>query len=422
MRALNTWILVVALGAMVQPALAQEGAFEGDVYAGSEEPPVEGEVDISYFFDRLAPYGEWIWTPEYGWVWQPREVWEDWRPYSYGRWVYTNHGWTWSSHFGWGWAPFHYGSWAHMDYLGWIWVPGTVWAPAWVMWRHSDVHIGWAPILAGYGYRYGWAYYPVYYHHWSFIHWDHFCDPHPHHHYIPRGRVYDAFRHTYFPRRCRSRSGEGCVRGPKRDFVAERIRSPVKKRKIQNVEIKARPRTARKTLGVDGDVVKVHKPAFRKGPQRMELSSKPRGKTKSRDLGIIPNSAKPGVARPDRRERLPDSPQVRTQPPGLDRRPNPGKSIYPRQPKVKAPGFSRPKINHSGPRIKTGKGVPIRTPGYKSVSPSKSKPSSSGKVKVDNSRSKMKHTPKMRSRPSRSTPRRSSSGSSSRSSRRSRRK
>jgi len=59
-----------------------------------------------------------------------------------------------------GWAPFHYGRWRRHSMYGWIWMPGTVWGPAWVSWRHCDAAIGWAPLPpealyeAGIGFRF----------------------------------------------------------------------------------------------------------------------------------------------------------------------------------------------------------------------------------------------------------------------------
>ncbi len=83
----------------------------------------------------------------HGWVWYPNDVSPGWRPYSYGRWVYTeDYGWTWISDWEWGWGPFHYGRWYLDDIYGWVWMPGTEWAPAWVMWRSGGGYIGWAPM------------------------------------------------------------------------------------------------------------------------------------------------------------------------------------------------------------------------------------------------------------------------------------
>jgi hypothetical protein len=70
----------------------------------------------------------------------------DWRPYWYGHWVYTDVGWTWASDEPWGWAVYHYGRWFYDPIYGWVWVPGTVWGPAWVDWRWSDDCVGWAPL------------------------------------------------------------------------------------------------------------------------------------------------------------------------------------------------------------------------------------------------------------------------------------
>ena len=107
------------------------------------------EADISYFYESLSPYGSWVSVGDYGWVWQPTVVLVDsgWRPYlNRGYWVWTDCGWYWHSDYTWGWAPFHYGRWVHHDRHRWVWVPDHVWGPAWVHWRHSDNHYGWAPL------------------------------------------------------------------------------------------------------------------------------------------------------------------------------------------------------------------------------------------------------------------------------------
>src|SRR5438132_1412444 len=43
-------------------------------------------------------------------------------------------------------ATYHYGRWTRLRGTGWCWVPGRQWAPAWVSWRESDEHVGWAPL------------------------------------------------------------------------------------------------------------------------------------------------------------------------------------------------------------------------------------------------------------------------------------
>ncbi|MDQ3019079.1 MAG: hypothetical protein M3R36_00685 [Bacteroidota bacterium] len=71
------------------------------------------------------------------------------KPYFNGQWINTDKGWYFL-------APtpeeeivHHYGRWVYNPELEWLWVPGRVWAPAWVEWRESPSLIGWAPIPAG---------------------------------------------------------------------------------------------------------------------------------------------------------------------------------------------------------------------------------------------------------------------------------
>jgi len=107
------------------------------------------EFGISYFYDYLSSYGIWIYNSRYGYVWIPRQTGYRWRPYTHGRWIWTDYGWTWDSFYEWGWIPFHYGRWGFDGDFGWFWVPDTVWGPAWVTWRWSNLYIGWAPLPPG---------------------------------------------------------------------------------------------------------------------------------------------------------------------------------------------------------------------------------------------------------------------------------
>ncbi|MGN6462520.1 MAG: DUF6600 domain-containing protein [Pseudolabrys sp.] len=97
----------------------------------------------------LESYGFWQEHPRWGEVWVPFGKPRGWRPYTVGRWVYTDEwGWYWVSgqdEEAWGWITFHYGRWIFDRRLGWAWVPGDEWAPAWVNWRRSDSIVGWAP-------------------------------------------------------------------------------------------------------------------------------------------------------------------------------------------------------------------------------------------------------------------------------------
>ncbi len=104
------------------------------------------EVSVDFFHEHLEEHGDWREVGDYGYCWQPRGVDEDWQPYSEGRWLYTDAGWTWDSDEPYSWAVYHYGRWARVDRVGWVWVPGTEWGPAWVSWRRSERHVGWAPL------------------------------------------------------------------------------------------------------------------------------------------------------------------------------------------------------------------------------------------------------------------------------------
>ena len=67
-------------------------------------------------------------------------------PYSNGQWVNSDAGWYFK-------APTpeeeivsHYGRWVNSPSAGWLWVPGRVWAPAWVDWKQNDKFVSWAPL------------------------------------------------------------------------------------------------------------------------------------------------------------------------------------------------------------------------------------------------------------------------------------
>ena len=105
---------------------------------------VQVSISIGGFYDELEPYGRWV-DCSYGDCWVPR-VSRGWQPYYNGEWVYTEYGWTWVSYDEWGDDPYHYGTWVYTARWGWAWIPGTVWAPAWVTWTYSDSYVGWAPL------------------------------------------------------------------------------------------------------------------------------------------------------------------------------------------------------------------------------------------------------------------------------------
>jgi hypothetical protein len=158
-------------------------------------------VDYKVFYDELAPHGEWIEVTgkelgldlkkgsgsganqnsnhrrislsqlfgindayaadfEFGsfFVWKPSSdlaigvtagdaaVAPVYTPYTNGQWVYSSYGWYFKAPTAHEEIVHHYGRWVHSPAIGWTWVPGRVWAPAWVEWREDDVNIAWSPI------------------------------------------------------------------------------------------------------------------------------------------------------------------------------------------------------------------------------------------------------------------------------------
>jgi hypothetical protein len=113
---------------------------------GARTARAQDEVSPEFFYDALAPYGEWVDVGDYGSCWHPTGVDDNWAPYTDGYWAYTDAGWTWVSYEDFGGVVYHYGRWMKVEGEGWCWAPDYEWAPAWVSWRRNDDYIGWAPL------------------------------------------------------------------------------------------------------------------------------------------------------------------------------------------------------------------------------------------------------------------------------------
>jgi len=169
------WLRLILAGFLwaaflAAPGLPLPGA---DRLGFSGTAAAQETIDIDTFYDELAPYGQWVWHPRYGYVWLPETVSANWRPYTVGRWTYTDeYGWYWDSYEPFAWAVYHYGRWGYDPDYGWFWVPGDTWAPAWVQWRYSDEYVGWAPIgprRPGYAYGVPVSYDPPIAESWVFV-------------------------------------------------------------------------------------------------------------------------------------------------------------------------------------------------------------------------------------------------------------
>jgi Family of unknown function (DUF6600)/FecR protein len=95
-------------------------------------------------------YGEWLWHDLYGYVWRPylndyRYPWGTWQPYIYGNWTGYGEELFWIPGEPWGWVPYHLGIWMWDASRGWMWLPGSIFAPAWVDWAFDSGMYCWRP-------------------------------------------------------------------------------------------------------------------------------------------------------------------------------------------------------------------------------------------------------------------------------------
>jgi len=105
---------------------------------------------VFYFAQTYGSlYGEWLWDDFYGYVWRPfldngMYPW-GWRPYYYGQWSSTGGQMFWVPQEPWGWIPYHLGIWQWDKKHGWIWLPGSLFAPAWATWDFFFGYACWRP-------------------------------------------------------------------------------------------------------------------------------------------------------------------------------------------------------------------------------------------------------------------------------------
>jgi hypothetical protein len=159
-----------------------------------DQAPQQEQPTLSRFQHALSPHGRWVQTAEYGTVWVPYAANDpSWRPYTNGRWAYTEQGWTFVSFDPWGWAPFHYGRWVYASH-GWSWIPGYRWAPAWVSWRYGGGYMAWAP-LGPMGVSLAYYNTPSL---WSAVHGSRFYSPLHRSYFIPTVRIGGVFARTRF--------------------------------------------------------------------------------------------------------------------------------------------------------------------------------------------------------------------------------
>ena len=218
------------------------------------------DMDMDYCYSYLAPYGNWVQMDRWGYVWTPRNMGYRWRPYSDGHWVWTDYGWTWISDLEWGWVPFHYGRWGWDDDLGWFWVPGTVWGPAWVSWRSSDLYMGWAPFPPGIEFRAGMDFgsfgIDLPFRFWVFIGASHFCDGEIYPYVLPYERNMTIINHTMIHNNFSWRGQRFVNDGIGIDTVRRLTRRDIPRYALQDARQPGRP-------VITGNQVQIYRPSFR---------------------------------------------------------------------------------------------------------------------------------------------------------------
>jgi hypothetical protein len=199
------------------------------------------------FRSALEPHGQWRKHNRWGEVWTPAKRDRDWRPYTVGRWAYTDEwGWYWASDEDFGYVTYHYGRWVLDSEFGWVWIPGDEWAPAWVQWRRGDRHAGWAP-LPPREVIYDYDDNPDY---WVFVSFNNFTAPNIRRVIVPRQERVVFIRQTVVVNRTIIVSGGSRIAvnpGIEPQIVAARVGRPIR---VANV----RPVVLAGTVGVQGAV------------------------------------------------------------------------------------------------------------------------------------------------------------------------
>jgi hypothetical protein len=235
------------------------------------------------FYNELQPYGSWFNHPDYGYVWAPDVV-GDFVPYgTNGYWTVTQYGNTWVSNYNWGWATFHYGRWYFDDFYGWVWVPDTVWAPAWVVWRNGGGYYGWAPLAPGLSFSLSFNIFNrIPHHYWTFCSqqyvwssgWNNYCAPRYRNVYIVNNTTY--VEHYYVNNRHQYYSG------PSHRDISRVTHSPVHVRRVEDCE---RPNQHR----VERDKVVLYRPIVKRSDNdRPSIERKPKGNSYGWNNGTNP--------------------------------------------------------------------------------------------------------------------------------------
>lgn len=261
-----------------EPVAEAPSYVEAPQAAPAVAEPQPTYVSNNYFYDSLAPYGNWVEVEGYGRCWQPTVVVinRNWQPYcDRGRWVYTDAGWYWLSDYSWGATTFHYGRWFSHPSRGWCWWPDTVWAPSWVSWRYSGAYCGWAPlppaacyqpgfgfsfngsaVSFGFGFGLGASAY-------TFVPWGNFCAARPYQYRVPphhAGQVYN--NSTVINNYVNGNNNTVINRGISPDRVREHTGTEVRTVRLRDASPGMRSTRRGEQLDRDGRTLLVHRPTL----------------------------------------------------------------------------------------------------------------------------------------------------------------
>ena len=320
------------------PAVAVAPAVTVGPAEGAPPPPptaapvvvLQPATTVTYntFYETLSPYGSWVEVPGAGWCWRPSVAVVDvnWQPYGDGgTWVWSDCGWYWRSSYSWGWAPFHYGRWHRAAGFGWCWTPDYQWAPAWVTWRSSGAHCGWAPLPPSSGWTVGvgltWrggraafdCDFGLGFDSFVYVGWNRFCDPSPWRHRLGRSEIASVHQQTRVVNDIRGNNNTGVNvvgnnntviinNGPGLDPVQKHTRGEIRKARLVDSPDAGRASASRHTgtataLPVYRPTINASASGARPAPSTALLARQERG-VNNAIAGAPSTGTKAGAVRP----------------------------------------------------------------------------------------------------------------------------
>ena len=275
--------------------------------AVAQPAPASLPPQVNSFYQQLQPYGTWMQVADVGWCWQPSVViaTPTWQPYAdRGRWLHTDCGWYWQSDYAWGWAPFHYGRWMQHARSGWLWVPDTTWGPAWVVWRSSDAHCGWAPLppsavfVAGQGIFFGGTRVAVGFdfglprHHFTFVPFGRFCDRNPHYYALHPTVVQNVYNQTTVINNIQVNNNVVVNNGVSADRVAVITRTEIRKVAVREAGPQEQSLQRLDKLEKTGNDLVIYRPALNpNAPLKAMTLTNSKGESRTE---LVPAGTLPG--------------------------------------------------------------------------------------------------------------------------------